>query len=223
MKVIRALTIFTLLSFSSESLSQAFIDEELQETQDAPPHFNYSYNDRAHSFEESSKLILYVYGATWASYPLTQWNVVKNHGSWSKYKSHFGKLVFDQDEPFWNWMIHPLSGSQLFLLYRSQGYSRINSLAMSIISSSLFEFTVEVYTEPASLQDLYQTPVYGAVLGMGIEQLSLYLLNSTSSFSRFFGHLINPITLLPIFEGKLRIYPTAFHGGTYGISIISLL
>jgi hypothetical protein len=40
---------------------------------------------------------------------------------------------------------------------------------MAAISSALFEFTVEVYTEPASVQDLYQTPILGSILGLGLE------------------------------------------------------
>ncbi|MFZ8933260.1 MAG: DUF3943 domain-containing protein [Bacteriovoracaceae bacterium] len=172
------------------------------------PQTLYTYIDREHTFKESLKLVSAIYGLSWVLYPLTQPKTFRNQGSFRNYKDNFGELVFDRDEPFWNWIIHPLSGSQLFLFYRANGYSRIESLAMTFISSTLFEFTIEIYTEPASIQDLYQTPVFGSIIGIGIETLSLYLLNQGNPFSKFFGHLINPATLFWFFEGKVNITPT---------------
>ncbi len=169
--------------------------------------FYYTYVDREHTREENLNNIAGVYAVTWLAYPLTQLKTVKENGSLTKYRHNFGKIVFDQDEPFWNWFVHPISGSQLFLFYRARGYSRSEALTMSFISSSLFEFTVEIYTEPASVQDLYQTPVLGAVLGLGIEKLSLYLLNTGNVIGKFIGHAINPSTLLWYYEGKVRVIP----------------
>lgn len=169
--------------------------------------YYYTYIDRDHTREENLNNLAGIYAVTWVLYPLTQLGTVKEQGSLRNYRNNFGKIVFDKDEPFWNWFVHPISGSQLFLFYRSRGYSRSESLTMSFISSSLFEFTVEIYTEPASVQDLYQTPVLGAVLGLGIEKFSLYLLNSGNVFGKFFGHLINPQTLFWYYEGKIRILP----------------
>ncbi|EQC46015.1 PF13084 domain protein [Bacteriovorax sp. Seq25_V] len=169
--------------------------------------YYYTYVDRSHTREENINNIAGVYGVTWLLYPLTQFSTVRENGSLAKYRKNFGKVVFDQDEPFWNWFVHPISGSQLFLFYRARGYSRSEALTMSFISSSLFEFTVEIYTEPASVQDLYQTPVLGAVLGLGIEKLSLYLLNTGNLLGKIIGHAINPSTLLWYYEGKVRVIP----------------
>ena len=63
---------------------------------------------------------------------------------------------------------------------------------MTFISSTLFEFTVEIYTEPAKVQDLYQTPILGSVLGVGLETLSLYLLNTGNSFGRILKPRFKP-------------------------------
>mgnify|MGYP000444791500 FL=1 len=169
--------------------------------------YYYTYIDRDHTQEENINNIAAIYGVTWVIYPLTQLDVVREKGSLENYRNNFGKLVFDQDEPFWNWFVHPISGSQLFLFYRARGYSRSESLTMSFISSSLFEFTVEIYTEPASVQDLYQTPILGSVLGLGIEKLSLYLLNTGNVLGKLIGHAINPSTLLWYYEGKVRVIP----------------
>lgn len=179
--------------------------------------YRYTYIDRKHTKNESLKHIAAIYGVTWAVYPLTQPDVVKNKGSWSNYKRNFGKLVFDKDEPFWNWFVHPISGSQLYLYYRANGYNRIDSLGMAFISSTLFEFTVEIYTEPASIQDLYQTPVIGSFLGVGLENLSLYLLNSGNAFGRFVGHVINPATLFWFYEGKVQLVPQTNFRNRHGL------
>ena len=171
------------------------------------PKYIYGYKNRSHTMNENLKQIAGIYGVTWLIYPLTQPSVVKENGSFKNYRDNFGKLVFDKDEPFWNWFVHPISGSQLFLYYRANGYSRVDSLATAFISSTLFEFTVEIYTEPASVQDLYQTPILGSILGVGLENLSMYLLNTGNAFGRFFGHVINPATLFWFYEGKVRFIP----------------
>ena len=179
--------------------------------------YQYTYINRRHSKKETMKHIAALYGVTWMVYPLTQPDVVRKKGSWENYKNNLGKLVFDKDEPFWNWFVHPISGSQLYLYYRANGYSRIDSLGLAAISSTLFEFTVEIYTEPASVQDLYQTPVIGSFLGVGIETLSLYLLNTGNSFGKFFGHVINPATLFWFYEGKVRMLPQTNFRNRHGV------
>ena len=169
--------------------------------------YQYQYTERVHTINENVRNIGLLYGLAWIVYPVFQPKVFRGAGGWSDYKSNFGKIVFDKDEPFWNFFVHPLTGSQLFLLFRADGYSRMESFGMTFITSSLFEFTVEILTEPASIQDLYQTPVLGSVLGLGIESLSLYALNSGSTFGKYFGHLINPATLMPFYEGRTLIIP----------------
>ncbi len=183
--------------------------------------YRYSYIDRKHTRVESMKHLAAMYGVTWLAYPLTQPDVVKNKGSWKNYRKNFGRLVFDKDEPFWNWFVHPISGSQLYLYYRANGYNRIDSMGLAAISSTLFEFTVEIYTEPASIQDLYQTPVLGAFLGFGIENLSLYLLNSGNAIGRAIGHIINPTTLFWFYEGKVQIIPKADFKGTTSLTFMA--
>ena len=171
------------------------------------PLYHYGYNDRQHSLYENAKNISIVYGMTWFLYPLVQPKILRGAGGIKNYSHNFGKIVFDQDEPFWNGFVHPLSGSQLYLLYRANGYDRLSAFEMTFISSSLFEITVEIFTEPASVQDLYQTPIIGTVLGFVIENASMSLLNSGNPLGKFIGHIINPATLLPIYDGRIFIIP----------------
>lgn len=222
-----SLTLVTLLSFSTFAVEDVLTEEEkikrfnkqeqTKKSRSRIPEYRYSYINRRHSKAESLKHLAAIYGVTWVVYPLTQPDVFRKKGSWKNYRKNFGQLVFDKDEPFWNWFVHPISGSQLYLYYRANGYNRIDSLGMAFISSTLFEFTVEIYTEPASVQDLYQTPVIGSFLGVGLENLSLYLLNSGNGFGRVLGHILNPATLFWFYEGKVQIIPQTNLNNRHGV------
>jgi hypothetical protein len=180
----------------------------------------YQYNDRRHTKEETWRHIGGIYLVSWAIYPLSQPSVFREKGSFENYKNNLGKVVFDKDTPFWNWFVHPISGSQLYLYYRANGYNRVDSMALAFISSTLFEFTIEIYTEPASIQDIYQTPVLGSILGLGLENLSLWLLNSGHPIGKFLGHTLNPSTLFWFFEGKVRMVPQIDGKGGGGMTFI---
>lgn len=179
----------------------------------------YKYQDRDHTFGEDIQHISILYGVSWALYYLTQRDTFINQGSIENYKSNFGRLVLDKDEPAWNWIGHSLSGSQAFLYYRANGYARLDAFKMVFIQSTLFEVTTEIYTEPASLQDLYQTPIFGLGLGIIIENTSLILLNSGNTFLKTLGHIINPMTLFGFFEGKVQVMPQINQNGPVGLNI----
>ena len=227
---VKSLLIFILIILTLTTSAQGVIENIKSKPRELPTlpdnshkkrksQYLYTYVDRSHTMEEDINNIAGIYAFTWVVYPLTQLDTVKNTGSVDNYKRNFGNLVFDKDEPFWNWFVHPISGSQLFLFYRARGYSRPNALAMSFLSSALFEFTVEIYTEPASVQDLYQTPVLGSVLGLGIEKLSLYLLNTGNLLGKILGHAMNPSTLFWFYEGKIKVTPQFYGKNKAGLNV----
>ncbi|MFT6070901.1 MAG: hypothetical protein ACJAT2_001862 [Bacteriovoracaceae bacterium] len=212
MIIIRVLALGLLILFSFNGFSEETnpidrLDSGERNLRKRQVDYHYGYKNRPHSLKEASSHVAAVYGITWVLYPATQPKVFRDKGSFKKYKKNFGKIVFDHDEPFWNWFVHPISGSQLYLFYRANGYNRIDSLGMSFISSTLFELTIEIYTEPASVQDLYQTPVVGSILGLGLEGLSMYLLNTGNVLGKFLGHALNPMTLFWFYEGKVQLIP----------------
>lgn len=180
---------------------------------------HYAYAYRQHSFAESTKHLGTLYLLNWGGYYLSQPEEFSHHGSFKEYRKRFGKVVFDMDSTNWNQIVHPYVGSQVYLYYRAFNYSRMESFFMTFIQSALFEFTIENYTEPASAQDLYQTPVLGSILGILLEEGSLKLLNSESSTARFFGHLINPMTLFPFFEGKSQLTPLTSENKIIGLNL----
>ncbi len=204
------------LSFTDLTVSTSIPDSEnfklapkTEFSSEGKASYFYQYFDREHSTGENLTNIGIIYGISWAMYPIIQPESFQS-GSWTEYKENFGKLVFDQDEPYWNLLVHPLTGSQLYLFYRSTGYSRLDSFAMTFISSALWEFTIEVYSEPASIQDLYQTPVLGSLLGFGLENLSMALLNQNTPLGTFFGYLFNLYTLFGWYDGKIQIVPSYY-------------
>ncbi|MBF0364865.1 MAG: DUF3943 domain-containing protein [Oligoflexia bacterium] len=168
----------------------------------------YTYKDRDHRFLESTRLLSTLYVISWGTYYMGQENIFREEGSFAKYRKNMFHPVFDKDNPYWNWGMHPLTGSQLYLFYRANGYTRMNALGMTFLQSAFFEFTTEVYTEPPSYQDLYQTPILGAILGYGLEKISLVLINSEWQIARVVGHILNPSTLFWFYEGKVQVYPT---------------
>lgn len=182
--------------------------------------YRYQYKDKAHTTSDAFYDLAFCYGITWAIYPIGQPNILSGgDGSVDNYRENFGDVVFDHDEPYWNLFVHPIMGSQLFLYYRANGYSRWNAFNMTFLSSMLFEFTVEIFSEPASFQDLYNTPVFGTVLGIGIENLSLRMLNSGNSFSKVLGHAINPATLFWFYDGKVEVTPLIGSKNFYGLNV----
>jgi hypothetical protein len=202
------LRLFALLTFLFSTQLMASELEINNENKKRLPRYEYSFPEREYTFKQKLGQVGLLYGLTWVVYPLSQPKEFLEEGSIKKWRGNFGKLTFDKDEPFWNWIMHPISGSQLFLLYRAYGYNRMDALKMTFISSTLFEMTVEIYTEKASVQDLFQTPVIGSILGLGLENLSFYLLNSGNTFGRFWGHVLNPATLFWFYEGRAVVTPT---------------
>ena len=178
----------------------------------------YTIPQKEYSSKDRFSHIGVAYLFSWGIYPFVLKDEIKKNGSWENYKKNFGRITFDRDEPYWNWMVHPFSGSMLYLYYRTLGYSQTQALGLSFISSTLFELTIEIYTEPASVQDIYQTPVIGAVVGMGMEYISLRLLNSGTLLGKIFGHIVNPFTLFWFYDGHIT---PSFDGKKAGVIFTS--
>jgi hypothetical protein len=137
-----------------------------------------------------------VYAAQWTVYLITQHETIQEHGSWENFISYPLRPDFDKDSFDYNIVKHALSGNYYYLFYRSCGYSEVEAFEWTILSSLAFEFTVETFTERPSFQDMYQTPVYGTLLGMGAERASQYFLARESTAAHVFGYILNPFELL---------------------------
>lgn len=153
-----------------------------------------------------------VYFAQWASYYATQESIIKEHGSWDNWKGNATKPHFDKDHLNFNLSKHTLVGHYYYLFYRSRGYTRQDAFEWAFLSSLAFEFTIETYTERPSYQDIYQTPVFGSVVGMGVERLSLYFHSLETWPTTMLGVLFNPFSILPFSHYRLGWQPTRHEG-----------
>jgi hypothetical protein len=72
---------------------------------------------------------------------------------------------FDYDHYYFNYLAHPYDGSEFYLAARNRELTWWQSFLYSAAVSSTFEFVIESAYEGASWQDLWITPVSGAVLG----------------------------------------------------------
>lgn len=159
----------------------------------------------------------YAFAGLLTGYGLTQWDTIKNEGSFRDYEDRFLEFRFDQDNSTWNLIGHPLTGAQTYLFYRAMGHSKKSSLVMSFFSSLAFEVLIETYTERPSIQDTFQTPLFGAIIGNLLEKASVKLINSPSKFNRFLGRVINPFSYLA--EKNQNQYMTFNYKPEFGYSL----
>ncbi len=138
-----------------------------------------------------------MYLAQWAVFLGTQAETIEHHGSFNNMTDYIFRPVFDRDDFNYNIAKHSLSGMLYYQFYRYRGYSTIEAFTWTTLSSLAFEFLIETYTEPPSIQDSYQTPVYGTIVGFVLERTSENLRQHDFFFARCIGYLLNPFSLLP--------------------------
>ncbi len=190
--------LFIIITLSTSVFSQEEI--KIEDTKDGGTFPLYEPKGR-NDIPSKEKAINFgaVYVAQWAFYLGSQKEIIEDHGSFKNwYVNPFGPR-FDKDSFEYNIFKHALVGNYYYLFYRSRGYSEKGSFFWSFISSLAFEFTIETVTEKPSYQDIYQTPVFGAVVGIGFEKASFYFHEWETWYGSVLGFLINPMTLIPQF------------------------
>lgn len=161
-----------------------------------------------------------MYLGQWGFYSVSQYENIRNNGSFKNWYRNMASLHMDKDSYDYNLIKHTIAGSYYFLFYRSRGYSPVKSFFLSTASVILFEFTIETTTEKPSIQDIYQTPVLGAVLGAGIDAASLYLIRSRYLPLRIIGYILNPFRLVghnPRYNSSIPLIGYDYQG--YHVSI----
>lgn len=74
--------------------------------------------------------------------------------------------VWDRDEHFLNYVMHPYFGGVYYTAARHAGFNEFDSFLYSAVLSTFFwEYGVEAFAEVPSWQDLFITPFFGAVVG----------------------------------------------------------
>ncbi len=86
-------------------------------------------------------------------YSLSNWWDNVTHPTW------------DSDDWYLNYLLHPYWGGAYYVRARERGYPGAQAVAYSALLSAIYEFGAEALFEPASIQDLFVTPLGGAVVG----------------------------------------------------------
>ncbi|MEZ8826471.1 DUF3943 domain-containing protein [Vibrio amylolyticus] len=74
--------------------------------------------------------------------------------------------VWDRDEHFLNYVMHPYFGGVYYTAARHSGFNEFESFLYSAAMSTFFwEMGVEAFAEVPSWQDIFITPFFGAVVG----------------------------------------------------------
>ena len=95
----------------------------------------------------------------------------KDSYDFDRWIENVGKIVWDEDKWYVNFLFHPYWGSIYYIRARERGFEKFDSFLYSALSSVLFEFGVEAMFEAPSIQDLIATPVLGTFLGMTFEKI----------------------------------------------------
>lgn len=165
------------------------------------------HNNRDISLNETLVSLGIVQSVFLGGYIVGQYETIKEHGSFKNWYTNISKVHFDKDSYDYNIITHIGNAHYAFLFYRSRGFTKMNSFLLTTIGSTVFEFLIETVTEPPSVQDLWQTPVLGSLLGMGTESLSLYLLNMDFIVTDVLGYILNPFTILPFSYYEVNTIP----------------
>lgn len=154
-----------------------------------------------------------------AGYIITQGDVIREHGSFENWTQYPFSPHFDNDNIEFNLFKHTWVGNYYYLFYRSRGYSERSAFLWTVASSTLFEFAIETVTERPSFQDLYQTPVFGTIVGMGAERASRYFHSIGTIPATTLGYILNPMTLIPGAKVKASLVPTIKSSGETGLAL----
>lgn len=89
----------------------------------------------------------------------------KENYSFSKWRENVSNPVWDKDDLYMNYIIHPYWGGAYYIQARERGLDKTQSFVYSFLMSAFWEYGVEAVAEPVSKQDLIITPVLGFVVG----------------------------------------------------------
>lgn len=83
----------------------------------------------------------------------------------SHWKNNVQNPVWDKDQWWINYIFHPYWGAIYYIRARERGFGEFGSFCYSTLLSALFEFGIEAFFEPPSINDLIVTPVGGYLVG----------------------------------------------------------
>ncbi len=89
----------------------------------------------------------------------------KDDFSIQQYKDNVSRIVWDKDDWWLNYVLHPYWGGTYYVRAQQRGFGPVGSFWYAATLSSLYEFGAEAFFEEPSIQDLIVTPVAGYFVG----------------------------------------------------------
>lgn len=89
----------------------------------------------------------------------------KDESSADRWRENVTNVVWDEDDWFVNYVMHPYWGGAFYVRARERGLDRVQSFWFSTLLSTLWEYGAEALFEPVSVQDLVVTPLAGFLVG----------------------------------------------------------
>lgn len=96
---------------------------------------------------------------------VSKWDSNDVGNPFERWRENVSNPVWDKDEPFINYVLHPYWGGAYYVRGRERGLDRQQSFLYSAFLSTLYEYSYEAFFENVSLNDLIVTPVLGSLLG----------------------------------------------------------
>lgn len=101
--------------------------------------------------------------------------------------------VWDNDNPVFNFVLHPYAGAAYYMGARGAGFNCWGSFLYSFCISTFFwEYGFEAFNEIPSVQDLVITPVIGSLLGEGFYLIKRKIVSDGYRLcgSKVFGYIV---------------------------------
>ncbi|MCB1237536.1 MAG: DUF3943 domain-containing protein [Verrucomicrobiae bacterium] len=136
---------------------------------------------------------------------------------------------WDDDEWYWNYIAHPLWGSETYLRARSQNFTFFESFLFSTASSVVWEYGMENWASHPSQQDLMFTSTIGSLIGEVRFQILKDLAGKDDPKSKALRFAVDPLQGTTKFIGEkifhadweepaFRITPLVDASGSLGMS-----
>lgn len=112
-----------------------------------------------------------------------------------KYKHNTRQMIWDRDKFYINYVLHPYWGMAYYVRARERGATHVGSFWYAELLSTLWEFGVEALFEEVSIQDLFVTPIMGAVIGKYVDtyRQKVKAKDEKNSFDNFMMGFTDPL------------------------------
>ena len=139
---------------------------------------------------------------------VSNWSKDAKNNIFTRWWDNVQRPHWDTDSFAVNYIGHPYFGSTYYVRARERGFGEFDSFIYSALASAMYEFGTEALFERPSYQDLFVTPIGGALLGLALEPVRSWI--KLKPDPKWYDHLFlaatDPIGMLNgVFERLMGI------------------